>query len=543
MATSGSSQVQDFLDIAKRRAWQIVLPALLGVAIANAVATLLPRKYQVATQLELRDTALPATGEGAVARGIQNDVASAQYHIKSSERVRRVIEKLEWQDFTSLSKVMQHEYLQHVIRRIHVKAKVAPKQVGSSFISIKYSDSDAQRAESFTNRLRDAYTSEVVERFREEARGVRYSLQNQMSIAQLVYRDKEKEAAELKRKHGLSSTQQATGDGRQRAEDPVYERLTRARVEISNVQIRLVSEQARLTELEQLLAEAPREVPQESLTSGFGYETRLVQIETDIAIEKDRQEGLLHPHSQWQAAQQAIDELEEERAQLLDEATSPVREMQLIPNPRREILASQMEDAQVEIRQLEAQEEQLSATIEDLANTHSELSEIYREVKELDSEVGIARKNYDDISRRFKNSQSFVELIDQPHANPFIVSEEAIAPRRHTSPNEALILIIGLALGLGLGLGLAVLAEFGNAGFRGITDITRAMAVPVLGVVNAIVTRDEARKRGARQMTVAASTLILVVAVLWVTWAYENSPRLLGSELTRFIDDLKSNLR
>jgi hypothetical protein len=157
--------------------------------------------------------------------------------------------------------------------------------------------------------------------------------------------------------------------------------------------------------------------------------------------------------------------------------------------------------------------------------------------------VGIARKNYDDISRRFKNSQSFVELIDQPHANPFIVSEEAIAPRRHTSPNEALILIIGLALGLGLGLGLAVLAEFGNAGFRGITDITRAMAVPVLGVVNAIVTRDEARKRGARQMTVAASTLILVVAVLWVTWAYENSPRLLGSELTRFIDDLKSNLR
>jgi hypothetical protein len=202
-----------------------------------------------------------------------------------------------------------------------------------------------------------------------------------------------------------------------------------------------------------------------------------------------------------------------------------------------------VEDASVEIRQMEAKEDQLSATIEELANTHSELSEIYREIKELDSEVAIARKNYDDISRRFDNSKSFVELINQPAANPFIVSEEAIAPRRHTSPNEALILLIGLVMGLGAGLGMASLAEFGNAGFRGVTDITRAMAVPVLGIVNAIVTSEEKRKRSMRQITVAVSTLVLVAAVLWVTWAYDNSPRLLGTELTRFIDGLKSRLR
>jgi len=543
MASSGSGQVQELLDIVKRRAWQIVLPALLGVALANAVATLLPRKYQVSTQLELRDTALPATGEGAVARGIQNDVASAQYHIKSSERIRRVIEKLEWQDFTSLSKVMQYEYLRDVADRIQVTAKVAPKRVGSSFITIRYSDSDAQRAEQFTNRLRDAYTSEVVERFREEARGVRDSLQNQMAIAQYVYRDKEKEAAELKREHGLSATQQAPGDGGPRAEDPVYTRLVRAREELSNVQVQLVTKQAGLSALEELLAEAPREVPMESITSGMGYETRLAQIEMEIARQKDRQEGILPAHSVWQAAQQEILDLTEERDRLVEEATSPVRELQLVPNPRREQLAGEVEDVQVEIRQLEAKQSQLSATIEELANTHSKLSETYREIREITSEVAIARKNYDDLSQRFKASESFVELINQPHANPFIVSEEAIAPREHTSPNEALILVIGLVLGLGVGLGTAVLAEFGNAGFRGVSDITRAMAVPVLGVVNAIVTREEARKRAMRQITVAVSTLVLVAAIVWVTWAYENSPRLLGSELTRLIDDLKSKLR
>ena len=543
MASSGSGQIQDFLDILKRRAWQIVLPALLGVAIANAWATLLPRKYGVSTQLELRDTTLPATGEGAVARGIQNDVASAKHHITSSERVRRVIEKLEWQDFTSLSPILQHEYIGNTSRRIKVKVTPAGRQGGSSFIKISYTDSDAQRAEQFTNRLRDAYTSEVVERFREEARGLRDTLQNQMALAQEVYRDKEKAAAELKRKHGLSATQQAPGAGRQRAEDPVYNRLARAREEISNVQVQLVSERAGLGELELQYAEAPREVPEETVTGGLGYETRLGQIEMEIAIEEDRQEGLLPAHSQWQAAEQRIRELQEELEQLVEEATSPISEMRLVRNPKLEYLAGQIETAEVEIRQLEAKEQQLALTIEELANTHSKLAEIYREIKELDSEVFIARTNYDAIATRFEQRRSFVELINQPHANPFIVSEEAIAPLRHTSPNEALILMMGLALGLGVGLGLAVLAEFGNAGFRGVVDITRAMAVPVLGVVNAIVTREEVRRRSARQVMVTTSTLVLVAAVVWVTWAYENSPRLLGTELTRFIDDLRLDLR
>ena len=32
-------------------------------------------------------------------------------------------------------------------------------------------------------------------------------------------------------------------------------------------------------------------------------------------------------------------------------------------------------------------------------------------------------------------------------------------------------------------------------------------------------------------------------AIVWVTWAYESSPSLLGSELTRFIDDLRMQFR
>ena len=68
---------------------------------------------------------------------------------------------------------------------------------------------------------------------RNDARNVRDNYQNQLAIAQQIYRDKEKVAAELKRKHGLSATQQAPGPDRQRTENPVFTRLTAATFSLS----------------------------------------------------------------------------------------------------------------------------------------------------------------------------------------------------------------------------------------------------------------------------------------------------------------------
>jgi uncharacterized protein involved in exopolysaccharide biosynthesis len=543
MAARGQSQIQEVLDILRRRLWQIFLPVLVALAIGNAIATLLPRQYEVVTQLELRETNMPTAGEGMVAKGIQRDVASAQYHIKSSERVRRVIEKLEWQDFTSLTPILQFEYLKRIIRNTKVSV-VAPKdRRGSSFIRITYTDSDPQRAEQFCNRLRDAYTSEVVERFRNDARNVRDNYQNQLSIAQQLYRDKEKAAAELKRKHGLSATQQAPGRDGQRSENPVFVRLSAARDQLANVELRLSSDAIAIETLRTQYAEAPREVPEETLTGGIQYEAELTRIEGEIQTARDLQAGLRPAHSKYQAAEERIGELEAQKEALLSRVTDPSSDVRLVLNPRREVLAGQIQDKELSMKQLEAQREQLKTNINDLATQHAELSEIYRQIRELDQEVLVARKNFTDAATKYERNRSFVEQINQPHANPFIVTDEALAPRTHTSPNEAAILAAALFVGLALGLAIAILAEFGHNGFRGVGDITRSMAIPVLGVVNAIVTREEARRRTMRSIAVSFSTLILAAAIYWVTWAYDNSPRLLGSELTRLIDDLRSQFR
>ncbi len=543
MAASGQSQIREVLDILRRRLRQVILPTLVALAVGNAIATLLPRQYEVATQLELRETNSPRGAEGMVARGIQRGVVNAEEHIKSTERVTRVIEKLEWQDFTSLSRGLKHEYLKRIIHNVDVRPFPAKNGRGSSFIRIRYVDSDPQRAEEFCNRLRDAYTMEVVDRFRNEARSVRDSYQNQLGIAKQLYHDREKALSELKRKHGLSATQQAPGPDRERSENPVYLRLMAARTKLATIEFQLSGDRVALETLETQYAEAPREVPQETLTGGMGFEPELARLEGMIQVERDRQSGLLPAHSTWQAAEEKIAELTAQQQTLILRITEPDEDVRLVLNPRREVLAGQMQDLERSIKQAESQRAQLEKSIAELATQHAELAEVYREVMLLAGEVKIARSNFTAAATKYEQHRSFVEQIEQPHANPFIVTDAALAPRSYTSPNEAGILAAALLVGLAVGIGLAVLGEFGHSGFRSVSDITRSMAIPVLGVVNAIVTREEARRRTISSAMVTSSTLILVVAIVWVTWAYENSPRLLGSELTRLIDDLRLQFR
>ena len=102
---------------------------------------------------------------------------------------------------------------------------------------------------------------------------------------------------------------------------------------------------------------------------------------------------------------------------------------------------------------------------------------------------------------------------------------------------------VGLLGGLALGLVLAVLGEFGHNGYRSVGDITRALSMPVLGAINSIVTREEARRLSTRKLMVTTSTLILVGGHRLGHLGLRESPSLLGSELTRFIDDLRLQFR
>ncbi|NUP97353.1 MAG: hypothetical protein HUU28_14425, partial [Planctomycetaceae bacterium] len=64
-----------------------------------------------------------------------------------------------------------------------------------------------------------------------------------------------------------------------------------------------------------------------------------------------------------------------------------------------------------------------------------------------------------------------------------------------------------------------------------------------LGVVNRIRTRRERNADYARRLVAGLATLAIVGSILWVSWAFEKRPQLLGPNLVRTMTDLKEALR
>ena len=126
------------------------------------------------------------------------------------------------------------------------------------------------------------------------------------------------------------------------------------------------------------------------------------------------------------------------------------------------------------------------------------------------------------MERNLKATQ--LRVMRDAYGRPIDIAQEPEASETPTEPNPALIVAVFLLLGLIIGLGTAVLGEFASNGFRSVHDLRNVMNVPVLGTINAIVTRAEARRLRARRTIVGLSSAIVLGSVLWITWIWYSQP-------------------
>ena len=289
--TQSQGQAQEVIGLLRRRIWQIVLPAIVTGAIGVMAASLMPRKYEAMTQLELVDVPVPMVAAGLQPNFLKSNIWAAEYHIKSAERLRRVIESLEWEDFQTLPPDEQRQYLKRVMANLKVNP-MQPQNTDATFLNLKYFDADPQRAAQFLNEVRDVYVTEKVENVRQTAVKARDKLQEQLKDSQADYDDKFNKAQELRRQHSLSPTQQAPGGGRTREEDPIYAAYIRLSEELDKVRNqRIKTEQIRAS-TQELYENEPKEVADTTVTPGVNLAAELVDIERSIADLRASQQGL-----------------------------------------------------------------------------------------------------------------------------------------------------------------------------------------------------------------------------------------------------------
>lgn len=527
-------QLQEFLGILERRKWLVILPAAVVLSLGIFIAVIIPKKYVVKTQVELRPVGVSISSKEA---------ANAPFQIKSLARIKKVTQELQNPDYLGLPPAEQFDWLEDVQQAVKVTPAQATAQ-GASFVNIEYSNVRVDWAADFLRALRNDWTEDVIERDRRKSEDEVGKLREARRRLEQQYQNEEAELTELLRANGLSATQPTPGAEASRTEDPVFERLRRKEIELEATLVEIETMRVRKEGLELRLVEMPPRVDQEdALIGGSSNAAELQEVEDEITALQAQLEGIRPLHSTFKKIQEKIRTLEARREQMKLQVSKGELQQRSGPNP--EILSTRLkiDDLDTELRVAEARRVSLEASVEADSRQVAALQPVYREVRERKDTVARLTENLAAAELAFQSKSREFAILSSPLSNPFEITQEVDVPSKPTEPNPWLIISFALVAGIAIGLGSALFLEFSRNCFRSVGDVGRVMAVPVLGAVSRIATQREQRLDSIRRISIGTAAAALIGAILFVTWAWANDASSLSQDVRDAIESLRASLK
>lgn len=537
-------QFAELLGILKKRRWQIILPVCFGIAIGAAVGIFVPKKYEISTTIELRERALAAEANSRTPKtpSTSREITNAENHIKHFKRIREVIEEEGWPEYELLSGLQKAEFIEKVKDNLTVNVLAKRKDEGSTFMDITYLASDPEQGESFLSKLSHLWVEEVVDRertaLREEARG----LQNQVVEANKAFTAASKEVLRLVNEGKLSPNEIDPGKDRP-ANDPDFVRLNEQRDRLGKLSEQLAGYDAAMAKLQATLLVTPEEVPVDLVAQGIDQTAKVILAENAIA-ELRKKQALVTPRNQtYVLLQNEIQNLEETIAQLKASQRSTEIVQEFRPNEVRAGMLVELDRLAVESEMVSGQIGALALAItenEALTTSKSDLKErLYLAIQRRDH----LRENHDLLDQALQEKTLALDALDNAYGDPYEFVQDAVAPEKPSQPQPLFIITIGLFVGLVVGMGSSLAAEFARDGYRTAADLARSMNLPVLGVVDRISTRGERSARFFRRTVVGLTSVLLIVALLGLTYAYSQRPELLPVRWLERLDEWRASFR
>jgi capsular polysaccharide biosynthesis protein len=535
MATQieSQTQLQDFLGILKRRKWQVILPGAILLSLGVLFAVIVPKKYVARTQVELRPVGISISAK---------DSGNASFQLRAINRIVKVLTELQNAEYLALPADDKVTYQMRVQGDVRVTVTPTSKE-GATFVNIEYVDVDRVFAKNFLQALRDDWIDDVLDRDRNKAKEEKQKLLVEKTRFELELKNEEAQLTELRRQNNLSPTQPVPGSTTVRNEDPLFARLAANEAAKKNLDQELPILEVELKALRKRLEEMPVKLTRENVLQAQSNEGELQTLEVEITALTEQMRGLKPIHTQYKKLSEQLEAKRTRRDQLQRLVTKGSVEMTTVDNPDRANLETAIANLELDIQRKRAMQTGLKAEIDADTLRLEEVHDAYRDEREHLERRGRIAASLADATLKFNTHARLVEQLESPLASPFQITAEVLADSKPTEPNPYLIIAMSLAAGIGLGLAVAVVSEYSRSCFRSVADISRSMAIPVLGAISPIQTRLERRGERLRRTFVGLSGLALIGAIGFVTWAWANDAQLLSQGMRDAIEALRTKLR
>ncbi len=537
----GTSQVEEFLGVLRRRAAWILVPAAILISLGSAFAVIVPKKYVSKTRVLVRNAAQGADTP-AVASNNALEAQVAEHHILSPFRINTVLEDLQWPEYLELDRPQRVEFIDSLQDDIDVTIPPMPRDAGQQVVSIEFAHADPARAREFLEALSSKWQGEVLERGKSAELKSFDSLKEARRQLEQEREDINDEMTGLRKQYDIAPPKARSGFGS--AGDPIFEELATNRERLSEFEAQIEEAEADILQKREEFTRMEETVPrtsQDGVTNATKIrerEQQIIDLRQSITAQK-----LLPAHPKYRQIEDKIAALQEEIQYLEGSEQAILDVTSFEPNQKRIRLEEEIEKLEGDLESLHRRSDAMSERLAAQMQESRELNDVYGQIDELQARLSTINTTLMDVDRNYHNAQRAVEWVKGPGGNPFDVLSEVNLPTRPTEPNPILIVLISIFLGLSMGLGLAIVVEYHKNCFRSPSDIGRVMVVPVLGTLNAIATRGQRARTLFAQVVVGSSTLLFVGLIGYVTWAWKTNPHLLSDQVLDSIEDFRAGFR
>lgn len=480
--------LQRYVDLVKRRRWQLVPISLLGLLVGGLVAFLIPRYYVAETQIE--HNAVP--GEEAT-RGedpFRGVVDTARVSIPLV--ARKAAEDLQWAEAMVADPHERAQFDKDLQSRIYVADTNPDPKRQFALVKVYFRDRNGQRAAAFLNTL-------IATWIESRTASMRAPVAEQRRLAKLSYDawtkqwetlNDDKSQLELRYRIDPTVSVELQNQAFRDAQQATAARI----VELAKLEGQVAGLASRLAQQQQRLGVVPPRVPPRS--------EQLTELAKKVpggpmllaAIENKRLalENLVPGTPLYREVEATIAQWETRLRDLL--STPETGGDGLVPNPDHQKL-------QDEIAALQAQHEALAAQAKVLRGAAEaeelRLKELVLGWKEYTTKLDQLKAAESERSLRKADLDRAEQLLAKLDSKPPVKvpkGSEATVPPRPTEPNIALVALVGCVLGLAAAIGLILLLDVLQGSFKTIEDVEHSLPVPVLGGMSHLETEEERRE-------------------------------------------------
>lgn len=547
--------VQRYVDLLRRRRWQLVPIAMVGLVVGAVVAFMIPRYYVAETLVEHQEIASEMTkGENPFARIVD----SAEQTIKLA--VGDAMAALKWPE----AAIADPARRQMEEAKVRANVRVWDSNAGDrtrtyALIRVYYRDTEGRRAADFANALVDTWIAGRVGKLRS-------SHAEQLQLANTAFDEWDRTYEQyLREKQELEGRYRIRPDldSRLQQEDYRERQATQAKLRERRRELEKATE-ARAAEVSQLRDQLAL-VPERTEPSAIALQDTIrvadaARLRAAVAGAPDDARGAIQGFTaaslgrpeiapllmQLQVSQAGIAAWKvgtRERARLERDTQRLLLVLCAalgvtidadgkIPNPAHADLALRLAESIKAAGLAAAELQRASAEIAAEERFVEGLAEGYRLLESKRKDLAIAEKKRDEAAAWAQSQSMYLAKLEQ--RLPVQPLQRATPPPTPTDPNILVVALIGAVLGLGVAIGLILLLDLLQGAFKTTDEVERSLGVPVLGGLSHMETDVERidAHRSRRRAGLGAFAVMAIVVVVVVTW-YRAPTRLPG-----FVRDL-----